>query len=249
MFLLTVPILLLASPVSVLACEGECIAGITSAWLRNYTSPLYSVFQLTAEQISQKLFPHESHHDSMLHLQPIISAYNSSSYDGMERAIFPSYFHGKCQRNGVDPPGCPIPDCPVVCGTPGSLVHFFPTLRFIAFNYTRGALQQLCSPGHEAYTQAERSVVQTAAASYRRGDERRWFEYMISGAGGELAPRKNFPSSWKREESVKKEFEAIMREVPKRLEQACGGDPSEDVNALPGCSWEARMKAFIHTFP
>jgi len=47
MFLLTVPILLLASPVSVLACEGECIAGITSAWLRNYTSPLYSVFQLT----------------------------------------------------------------------------------------------------------------------------------------------------------------------------------------------------------
>ena len=46
MFPLIVPILLLASPVSVLACEGECIVGITNAWLGNYTSPLYSVFQL-----------------------------------------------------------------------------------------------------------------------------------------------------------------------------------------------------------
>ena len=151
----------------------------------------------------------------MSYLQPIISAYNSSSYDDMERAIFPSYFHGKCQRNGVDPPGCPNPDCPVVCGTPGSLVHFFPALRSIAFNRTRDALEQLCSPGHEAYAQAEHSVIQAAATPYRRGDKRRrapWFEYMISGAGGELTPRRNFPFLRKREESVKKGFEAIMRD-------------------------------------
>ena len=61
----------------------------------------------------------------------------------METAIFPSYFHGKCQVNGVNPPGCPNPDCPVVCGTPGSLVHFFPTLRGIAYNQTRKRLDDL----------------------------------------------------------------------------------------------------------
>jgi hypothetical protein len=185
----------------------------------------------------------------MSYLRPIISAYDGSSYDGMKTAIFPSYFHGKCQRNGVDPPGCPNPDCPVVCGTPGSLVHFFPTLRFIAFNYTRGALQQLCSPGNDAYAQAERAVIEAASAAHRRGDERRRVPWFVSGTGGELALRRNFPYVRKREESMKKEFEAIMRRVPKFLEQACGDDPSEDVNALPGCSWEAAMKAFILTFP
>ncbi|OJA19198.1 hypothetical protein AZE42_10786 [Rhizopogon vesiculosus] len=31
----------------------------------------------------------------------------------LETAIFPRYFHGKCQdANGVDAPGCPNPDCP-----------------------------------------------------------------------------------------------------------------------------------------
>jgi hypothetical protein len=184
----------------------------------------------------------------MSYLRPIISAYDGSSYDGMKIAIFPSYFHGKCQRNGIEPPGCPNPDCPVVCGTPGSLVHFFPTLRFIAFNYTRGALQQLCSPGHEAYTQAERAVVEAAGASYGRGDEQRRAPWFVSGAG-ELAPRRKFPYVWKREENVKKEFEATMKQVPKLLEQACGGDPSEGVNALSKCSWETAMKAFFLTFP
>ena len=72
---------------------------------------------------------------------------------------------------------------------------------------------------------------------------------MISGAGGELTPRRNFPFLRKREESVKKGFEAIMRGVPKLLEQECGGVMSEDVNAPPRCSWEVTMKAFILTFP
>ncbi|KAH9973753.1 hypothetical protein BGW80DRAFT_221525 [Lactifluus volemus] len=154
----------------------------------------------------------------MPHLRPIISAYGDSSYDGMKNAIFPSYFHGKCQRNGVDPPGCPNPDCAVVCGTPGSLVHFFPTLRLISFNYTRHQLQELCSPGHDAYAQAERAVIEAAAgASHGRRDEQRRAPWFVSGAT--LAPRRKFLYVWKREESVKEVFRTIMRQIPAILER------------------------------
>lgn len=141
---------------------------------------------LQAQQISQTLLPAERHSDSMSYLRPIISTYKDNSYDGMRTAIFPSYFHGKCQRNGVDPPGCPNPDCPVVCGTPGSLVHFYPTLRFIAYNHTRSSLQRLCSPGNDAYERVERAVVQAASGYHKRGGEQRrvpWFEYVINGRG------------------------------------------------------------------
>jgi len=205
-----------------------------------------------AQQISRELLP--AGHDSMQYLDPITSAYKGGSNDGMRAAIFPNYFHGKCQRNGVDPLGCPNPDCPVICGTPGSLVHFFPTLRFIAFNYTRSTLQRLCSPGSDAYERAERSVVQTAAGPRGHGGERRrvpWFEYAIARAGGELAPGKNLSYVYarRREEGVKKRFEDIMKQVPILLEQACGGHPSEDENALPKCSWENLMKQYILNFP
>ena len=218
-------------------------------------SPRTSADVSQALQISHDLFP-PGHHDSMSYLQPIRSAYEESSYEGMRTAIFPSYFHGKCQRNGVDPPGCPNPDCPVVCGTPGSLVHFFPKLRSIVFNYTRNTLQRLCSPGNEAYGKSEHAVVQAAARHHRREGERRrvpWFEYAVTGAGGELAHgvarERNLSHARKREESVEKGFERIMRQVPILLEEACGGHASEDGNALPMCSWEDGMKSYILTFP
>jgi hypothetical protein len=263
MLLFAFPIILLANPVSIFACEGDCIIGITRAWLGNYNSPIEIVFQdivrcrvaaytpfadaFQARQISRDLLPAGSHHDSMQYLYPITSAYNDSSYDGMRTAIFPDHFHGKCQRNGADPLGCPNPDCPVICGTPGSLVHFFPTLRFIAFNYTRSTLQRLCSPGHDAYKRTERSIVQAAAGPRRREGERRrvpWFEYAITRAGGELVQGRNFSYARKREEGVTKRFEEIMKQVPILLEQACG-----DENDLSKCSWEKRMKAYILTFP
>ncbi|KAI0301613.1 hypothetical protein B0F90DRAFT_1810134 [Multifurca ochricompacta] len=222
-------------PASVLACEGECIVGITRAWLGNYTLPIDSVFHRIAQEISQKLLPPERHDDSMSYLRPILAAYNDKSYDGMKTAIFPSHFHGKCQRNGVDPPGCPNPDCPVVCGTPGSLVHFYPTLRLIAFNYTRSTLQRLCSPGNDAYMKAERAVARAATTPRKRESEPgrvSWFGHFGH-----------------REDKVNKGFRVIMGQVSTLLEQACGGYPSEEVNALAGCSWEEAMKAFILTFP
>lgn len=205
-----------------------------------------------AQQISRELLP--ASHDSMQYLDPITSAYKDSSYDGMRTAIFPNYFHGKCQRNGVDPLGCPNPDCPVICGTPGSLVHFFPALRLIAFNYTRSTLQRLCSPGSDAYERAERSIIQAAAGPHGHENRRRrvpWFEYAIARSGEGLAPGGNFSYVYaqRREEGVKKRLKEIMKQAPILLEQACGGHSSGGENALPKCSWEKLMKQYILTFP
>jgi hypothetical protein len=171
----------------------------------------------------------------------------------MRTAIFPSYFHGKCQQNGVEPQGCPNPDCPVVCGTPGSLVHFFPTLRFIAFKSTRDTLQRLCSPGSDEYKKTENAVARAATTTRKSGSKQRRVSTFSDGVGGELVhgvpSRKNFQYVRKREEDVGKAFKEIMRQVPDLLEQVCGGKPTEDGSALPDCSWEAAMKAFILTFP
>ena len=43
---------LLAGPVAVMACEGECIVGITDAFLGNYSSPVLSVLYDTVSRSS-----------------------------------------------------------------------------------------------------------------------------------------------------------------------------------------------------
>ncbi|OBZ75379.1 hypothetical protein A0H81_04105 [Grifola frondosa] len=156
--------LLLTVPVTVSACEGECIVGITNAFLGNYTSPIQAVMMNIAQQISDILDNHPESTSTLRYLDPILEAYNAQSYSEMETAIFPGYFHGKCQQDGVDPPGCPNPDCPVVCGTPGSLVHFYPKLRYIAFNNTRYLMKSLCTPGTDSYKKVEAAVLDAADA-------------------------------------------------------------------------------------
>ena len=114
---------------------------------------------------------HPSVDTALTYLQPILTAYHDQSYHNLENGIFPSYFHGKClDGNGNEPAGCPNPDCPVVCGTPGSLVHFFPKLRYIAFNQTCHLLAALSTPGTPSYSRVEQLVVD---ASQRPPDERR----------------------------------------------------------------------------
>jgi len=228
MKMLIIPILLFVSQISVFACEGECIVDITHAWLNNYTLPINSVFHKLAEQISQKLLPPGNHDDPMSFFHPILTTYYDTSYDDMRTAIFPSYFHGKCQRDGVEPQGCPNPDCPVVCGTPGSLVHFFPTLRFIAFKSTRDTLQRLCSPSSDEYKKTEQAVARAATTSHKSGSKQRRASIFSYGASrGELVQGvplgKNIQYVRKREEDVQKRFEEIMGQVPGLLEEACGG--------------------------
>ncbi|CDO70992.1 hypothetical protein BN946_scf184830.g24 [Trametes cinnabarina] len=161
-----------AVPATVVACEGDCIVGITNAFLSNYTAPIQSVMNSMARQISDLIPGHPDTDTSLRYLQPIVSAYKKQAYQGMEKAIFPSYFHGKClDAQGNEPDGCPNPDCAIVCGTPGSLVHFYSKLRFLVFNQTYHLLQNLATPGTDAYQQVEQAVMDAAASS--RGDRRR----------------------------------------------------------------------------
>lgn len=154
-------LIFLAVPVTVSACEGECIVAITNVFLGNYTAPISAVMDSVAQQISH-FIPSNRLEITRAYLSPLVEAYNKQAYDSMERAIFPQFFHGKCQQNGVDPPGCPNPDCPVVCGTPGSMVHYYSTLREIAFNCTRDSLVALSAPDSPTYASIERAVMEAA---------------------------------------------------------------------------------------
>ncbi|KAH9899164.1 hypothetical protein C8Q73DRAFT_678779 [Cubamyces lactineus] len=179
------PLLFVTVPVTVSACEGNCIVEITDAFVGNYTAPFNTVMTSIARQISDLIPSHPDIGTTMGYLQPIISAYKKQAYQGMETAIFPNYFHGKCQGpDGVEPDGCPNPDCPVVCGTPGSMVHFYPKLRFIAYNQTYHALRSLATPGTETYRQVEQAVVDAAASDHsdRRRSYSRVYPRVLSDA-------------------------------------------------------------------
>lgn len=75
------------------------------------------VFNAVSDMIHSKILPDRPIHEVRQLIAPINSHWHNTIYDQTEKAIFPGYFHGKCQRviDGVlkDPEGCPNPDCPV----------------------------------------------------------------------------------------------------------------------------------------
>ena len=137
---------------------------------------------------------------------PILTAYHEKAPAALQTAIFLDYFHGKCQRNvyaangtligNADPPGCPNPDCPVVCGTPGSMCHYFSALRQIVFNAIIKLLKELVAPESEAYQQVEANVLNTQKNA----------RYVRRGAGS-------------REEE---ELEAILQGIFVEMQKECG---------------------------
>ncbi|KZT07090.1 uncharacterized protein LAESUDRAFT_699481 [Laetiporus sulphureus 93-53] len=186
--LLLISALLLSVPATVSACEGECIVGITNAFLGNYTPVVEAVMNDLNQQIcANSSIPPNNY------LSPIYDAYKMQAYHGMENAIFPSYFHGKCQQDGVNPPGCPNPDCPVVCGTPGSMVHFYSQLRYIAFNQTRHLLETLVAPGSNTYQQVEHALMKADQGHSRRMS--RVYGRALAKAAAESASRSSVASS------------------------------------------------------
>lgn len=171
---------------------------------------------------------------------------HSNCYETLRAAIFPGYFHGKCLKNGVVPDGCPNPDCDVVCGTPGSLVHFYPTLRSIVFDDFMGAMKNVTNPQSEAYKKAEKMYL---SRSDKRSLSTRMLRYSRSTShplGPELDARAISGSSYeKRAETAEKErFEGVVQRMPGQLKKACGGDKE-----LAQCSWESSMKQYILSFP
>jgi len=215
------------APVAVSACEGECIVAITNAFLGNYSVPIQAALDDVAHQIVAAFIPPNSRTMSPLkYLSPIIEAYNKAAYDGLETAIFPSYFHGKCQnKDGVDPEGCPKPDCAVVCGTPGSMVHFYPKLRSIAYDETSKLLMKLSSPGSDSYKAVEKAVL----ADVHGGAHNRRYVHV------------EVPMT-RRAEDVQARLAAILGKIGSLLRRACG-------EGYAACSWEEAMKAYILSFP
>ena len=172
-------------------------------------------------------------------LRPLTDAYAASAFDIMRTAIFPSYFHGKCLQDGVQPPGCPNPDCPVVCGTPGSLVHFYAKLRYIAYNATSHLLRTLADPASDTAKQVEQAVLDAAHQNARR----------MLRVYARAAPYGASPFALrKREEDTRAKLRAIMAKAAPLLLEFCGG-ANGATNGLPFCSWEDAMKGYILTFP
>ncbi|KAF8069023.1 hypothetical protein FPV67DRAFT_1561742 [Lyophyllum atratum] len=240
-------IVLFVLPTFVLACEGECIVGITQAFLSNYTTPITILFDQMANQIATKIIPNRRYASPPISIfEPILSAYHKDAYTGLENAIFPSYFHGKCQQPDqehpdgppINPVGCPNPDCPVVCGTPGSMVHFYSELRFIAFNETRVSLQAAASLGSKAYQAVERNIMREADHQVRLGKR------SAASLGGTRMPRQR-----RQEQKMKNELREIINELPGMFLEICGGTRAGVTNGLPLCSWKEPMKAYILSFP
>jgi len=133
LFLMLVALL---SSTLVSACEGDCIEGLTKALIGNYSHSVQTVFSALATDLAEQALLSHSRTKASSILQPALSLYNKQAYESMRAAEFPGFFHGKCQVNNIDPKGCPKPDCPVVCGTPGSIYHFYSTFVHIAYNTT-----------------------------------------------------------------------------------------------------------------
>lgn len=179
--------------------------------------------------------------------------YNKRAYDNMEHAVFKSFFHGKCQNpaTGIDPPGCPNPDCPVVCGTPGSIVHFYSEFKRLAFNATVNLVDKLMDPSSASYKKVEKAVLEAAKASSHNHGRRllRFMRPFVGKDGGPEPFSQDIKVKEKRQESVKRDLQALLRKFPSLLKVVCGGTSDDPTKDLSGCSWENNFKEYILTFP
>lgn len=176
----------------------------------------------------------------MDYLLPLQVAYKKAAYNLLEHAIFPSYFHGKCLVNNIVPKGCPNPDCPVVCGTPGSLVHFYSTLRKIVFASTRDLLQELVKPDGKVYRQIEAAVMRDVERGFNFKATRMF--KVRRGTLGMIHGKK------KRGPTVKSELKEILKSIGIQLAVECGSQDG-NLDDLPRCSWRNLMEEFILQYP
>ncbi|KAF8348633.1 hypothetical protein F5887DRAFT_879773 [Amanita rubescens] len=210
----TAVLLFLVFPLAVLCCEGECITGVTEVFVGNYSDPVQSVLTKivghSRTEISSRMLPNQIYppqRTPLDYLAPILTGYHDKAPATLQNAIFAGYFHGKCQRNVyaangtligyADPPGCPNPDCPVVCGTPGSMVHHYPILEQIALKSIVELLEALVKPGSETYKQVEDNVL------------------------GAVQKRRYFAGDTKNKEELQLVLGGIGKDMEKECEKSC----------------------------
>jgi hypothetical protein len=162
----------------------------------------------------------------------------------MENAIFKSYFHGKCEdpTTGIDPSGCPNPDCPVVCGTPGSLVHFYSKFCSLAFDAIVHLFDEIIEPSSAAYQKCEASVISATSSAKNR---QRMVRFMRE-ADWVAEPRVGFYKGKnvkkRAREDIRDKLQTILRQFSSKMKSICGDE-------LRYCSWEAEFKQYILSFP
>jgi hypothetical protein len=170
----------------------------------------------------------------------MMKAYRNQSFSHLKTNMFPGFFHGKCQVDGVDPEGCPNPDCPVVCGTPGSIVHFYSTFCQIAYNTSSDSLMSSVSPSSASYRALENNVAaHMPKLEMGPGPQILRFRRSILFAGDETAS----VSPVNTEENFVPVLRSILDQIPAVLEDCCGGPD------LSLCRWESKMKALILSYP
>jgi hypothetical protein len=138
------------------------------------------------------------------------------------------------------------------------MVHFYPRLRYIAYNTTWHLLHDLVRSGSPVFNQVQTNVEALRSNARRRELSSLPFAYKVkrylfpehSSLGLPNSSRALVArSAEKRDNYVKDSLVRIFQDTRSILEKICGGDGTGNTNSLPYCSWEQAMKEYILTFP
>ncbi|KAL0067514.1 hypothetical protein AAF712_005505 [Marasmius tenuissimus] len=247
----------------VTACEEVCMNGTVEETMRRYHAVVEPHFARKVSQLYLCLDDHESIAQQEQELQvpraldPLRQAFQLDSPGALHRYIF-KFFRGKCQRNGIEPEGCPNPDCPSRCGTPGSMVHFYPTFRRLAFTAVRDTIKNQTEVGSSVYKQIQARVEQRRVVgakeaplrllprAYANRDMSVPILYMRQPF--EVYPGVEGPL-FKRGRDYSVSIAKVLEELVQELEAGCGLEAKESTTDLRNCSWEREMKKFILQYP
>ncbi|KAK0192601.1 hypothetical protein F5146DRAFT_1040623 [Armillaria mellea] len=212
-----------ALPVIAFACEGECITGVTAGFVAEVLGflRLEVLPGFVRELYTSMDVPCPSDDSQLLSLvEPLLDAFGNEAPPCFQQNIFPGHFHGKCQVNGVDPPGCPNPDCAVVCGTPGSLIHFYDDLLDIVFNSTATVCQNMTSPHSNVYQAIEKNMLEAMSS---HSSSRRMFRFARSTFYPTMstAPSATGFSKRSRFPNFSQVFHRHMSKLPRAVRNAC----------------------------
>ncbi|KAF9078819.1 hypothetical protein BDP27DRAFT_1356597 [Rhodocollybia butyracea] len=232
------------------ACEGECIVKVTNKVIDKYREPTAMLLDRTERSLATR-FQLDASANCTSFLQV---GYSKRAYEALEYALFPCFFHGKCQRpspNGTlaDPPGCPNPDCPVVCGTPGSMVHFYSNFTSIAFRTQQEIFSNLTLQNSDAFKDVATCVRDAMTKNCDRtprtaSPSTRSLSRLFS-ARFPLDMRSSRPNCDENSDAtIKYLYDTLHHNLVESWPDIC--DAGHD---LQRCKWEKEIKKFILQFP
>ncbi|KAI3622363.1 hypothetical protein WG66_015729 [Moniliophthora roreri] len=229
-------------PALIYACEEHCMNGTSDEFKRRY-SPIFLNFFKQAEK--DLGVPNS--------LQPLWAAWDGAASDCLRETIF-HHFRGKCQRNGIEPEGCPNPSCPVRCGTPGSMVYHYPILERLAFIAVHNTYSNLTQPNSHVVQQIRDRVSNSKSKrdiAYMRFQPRAYahdvplpFYFMrepftIRSSADEGLYTRESPGH----------LEVVLEKLAVGLKQHCGYEEHSTKGLADRCSWKEEMKEFILQYP